>query len=392
MISLLNQLNEFIDSKETEMLELLKNIVNMDSGSKDKREVDLLGKCLQEKWRKTGFEIEELQYSKVGNCYIARFNKDHPGKKVVLIGHLDTVFPKGETNLRPFKIEGNMAFGPGVGDMKGGLVTMLYAVKALKCQGYLTGPLSVILNSHEEIGSTYIRDSLVNESKDARIVFNLEPARPDGAVVTERKGVASLDIRIHGKAVHAGVEPQKGANANLELAYRIIELQNLNHFREGLTVNANVVSGGFARNVISDIAKAEVDIRFKKKEDIDLLNQHLLNSLSKPKVSGTKCHSKIKVSFLPMERNANILSAYHVVQKAGEELGITINEAFSGGGADSGLTAQNGVPTICGMGPIAGNAHSNEEYLKIPTLTERCKLLALAIALSWKEAAISNRV
>ena len=116
----------------------------MDSGSKDKREVDILGELLQEKWRKTGFDIEKLRYNKVGNCYVAWLNNNHPGKKVVLIGHFDTVFPKGETDLPPFKIEGNRAYGKGVGDMKGGLVTMLYAVKALKSQGCLTGPLSVI--------------------------------------------------------------------------------------------------------------------------------------------------------------------------------------------------------------------------------------------------------
>lgn len=168
--------------------------------------------------------------------YIARSNQDRPGKKIVLMGHFDTVFPKGEVASRPFKIEGGRAYGAGIGDMKSGLVTMLYSVKALKSEGYLKGPVSIILNSHEEIGSTYSRGVIIDESKNAGIAINLEPARANGAVVTGRKGVAFLDVSIKGKAAHAGVEPQKGANANLELAHRIIELQSLNDLDKGLRV------------------------------------------------------------------------------------------------------------------------------------------------------------
>ena len=379
------EIKNYIELKEAESLNLLKKIVNIDSGSKDKKEVDILGKLLQEHWRSLGGDIEELRYDDVGNCYIVRFNKKNAGKKVVLMGHFDTVFPKGEADLRPFKINGKRAYGPGVSDMKSGLINMLYAVKALKCQGYLTGPLSVILNSHEEIGSNYLKDLIISESRNAHIVFNLESARPDGSVVTGRKGVAILDVLINGKAAHAGVEPQKGTNAIFELAHRIIELQELNSFRDGLTVNVNVVSGGFARNVIPDIAKAEVDIRFIKVEHIESIKLNLLNSFSKPKIDGTRCKMNLKVNFFPMERNDKVLSVYNLVQRAGEEAGISISEAYTGGGADSSFTSYIGIPTICGMGPIGGNWHSVNEYLEIPSMVERCKLLAIAIALFWKE-------
>ena len=376
----------FIDSHENEALRLLETTVNMDSGSKDKTEVDNLGRFLIQQWRELGGEIEEYKFEEVGNCYIARFNKESKNKKVVLIGHFDTVFPKGTVGLRPFRIEGTRAYGPGVGDMKNGLITMLYAVKALKYQGHLNSPLSIILNSHEEIGSAYIKDIMVSEVKDAHIVFNLESAMPDGSLVTGRKGVANLDILVEGRAAHPGVEPEKGANANAELAHRILELQELNHCREELTVNANVISGGIASNVISDRAKAEVDIRYIRAEDIDYFKQIVMNSFSKPKISGTNCNINIKMSFIPMERNEKVLSAYNLVKKAGIELGINIGEAFTGGGADSGFTAQAGIPTICGMGPVAGKEHSIDEYLEIPTLTERCKLLAIAIDMFWKES------
>lgn len=315
--------------------------------------------------------------------YIARSNQDRPGKKIVLMGHFDTVFPKGEVASRPFKIEGGRAYGAGIGDMKSGLVTMLYSVKALKSEGYLKGPVSVILNSHEEIGSTYSRGVIIDESKNAGIAINLEPARANGAVVTGRKGVAFLDVSIKGKAAHAGVEPQKGANANLELAHRIIELQSLNDLDKGLTINVNVVSGGYTRNVISDKARAEVDIRFVKREDVVHINNYISKILSKTKVPGTKCRSDLRIMFLPMERKKNVLSAYNLVCKAAKEIGINIDEAFTGGGSDAGFTSQIGIPTICGMGPIAGNPHSVNEYMEIPSMIERCKLLAITIAKFW---------
>jgi glutamate carboxypeptidase len=328
----------------------------MDSGSKDKMNVDALGKVLKTWWVKTGFKVEEINYNDVGNCYVARFNQDKQGEKVLLMGHFDTVFPKGEVASRPFKIEGSRAYGPGVGDMKSGLVTMLY---------------------------TYSRDLIIDESKNAGIAINLEPARANGAVVTGRKGVALLDVFIKGKAAHAGVETQKGANANLELAYLIIELQSLNNFDKGLTINVNVVSGGNARNVISDKARAEVDIRFVKRADVDHLNNYILKLLSKTKVPGTKYGSDLRTMFLPMERKENILSAYNLVCKAAREIGINIDEAFTGGGSDAGFTSQIGISTICGMGPIAGNLHSVNEYMEIPSMTERCKLLAITIAKFW---------
>lgn len=380
---MLHKISNYVNSKEQEMLEFLRTVVNMDSGSKDKMNVDALGKVLKTWWMKTGFKVEEINYNDVGNCYVARFNQDKQGEKVLLMGHFDTVFPKGEVASRPFKIEGSRAYGPGVGDMKSGLVTMLYSVKALKSEGYLKGPVSVILNSHEEIGSTYSRDLIIDESKNAGIAISLEPARANGAVVTGRKGVALLDVFIKGKAAHAGVETQKGANANLELAYLIIELQSLNNFDKGLTVNVNVVSGGNARNVISDKARAEVDIRFMKRADVDHLNNYILKLLSKTKVPGTKYSSDLRIMFLPMERKENILSAYNLVCKAAREIGINIDEAFTGGGSDTGFTSQIGISTICGMGPIAGNLHSVNEYMEIPSMTERCKLLAITIAKFW---------
>ena len=199
---MLHKISNYINSKEHEMLDSLKTIVNMDSGSKDKIDVDALGKVLKAWWMKAGFDIEEINYNDVGNCYVARINQDKPGKKIILMGHFDTVFPKGEVASRPFKIEGDRAYGPGIGDMKSGLVNMLYSVKALKSEGYLKGPVSVILNSHEEIGSKYSRDVIIDESKNAGIVINLEPARANGAVVTGRKGAAflNLDIKEIGRA------------------------------------------------------------------------------------------------------------------------------------------------------------------------------------------------
>ncbi|MDD4362876.1 MAG: M20 family metallopeptidase [Atribacterota bacterium] len=381
---MINDLMNYIDQKDLEMLKMIETLVNMDSGSRYKKEVDILGDLLKNKWEEIGFSIEKFIFEQVGNCYIARINENSFGEKVVLIGHFDTVFPKGEARLRPFTVDGNKAFGPGVGDMKSGIVTMFYAVKALRKQGYLKKPISVILNSHEEIGSAYARELINSEVKDAKLVFNLEPARPNGAVVTGRKGTASLDINISGKAAHAGVEPEKGANANLELAERIIELNKLNGLQEGLTINANIISGGSARGIISDQAKAECAVHFNKISDIGYLKRKIEELFFKPKVKGTKIETELKILFLPLEKNNNTMFAYNIITEAGEKLGIKIKEAFTGGGADAGFASQNGIPTLCGMGPVAGNLHSSSEYLEIPSITERCKLLALSLMLFWQ--------
>jgi len=334
---LLNKINQYLDNQEDSMLSLLEDFVNTDSGTYDKKEVDILGNKLKNCFEDIGFAIEQVNYKEYGNCLVGRFNQHKNGKKILLIGHFDTVFPKGEANARPFKIIGEKAYGPGVGDMKSGLVSMLYSLKTLKHIDYLNEPVSIILNSHEEIGSIYSRDIILNESKNAGLAINLEPARDGGAVVTGRKGAARLEVFIEGKAAHSGKEPQKGANANLELAHRIIELQNLNDFYEGLTVNVNVVSGGYAWNVISDKANAKVDIRFVKRKDFDNIYSYITNSLSKSRVPKTKCISNHRILFFPMERRENVLFAYSLVRKAADELGININETFTGGCGDIGF-------------------------------------------------------
>jgi glutamate carboxypeptidase len=172
-----NKVCNFIESQKGEMLDRLERIVNMDSGSRDKADVDKVGRVLKGWWEDEGFEIEEVVYNDLGNCYVARFNQNQPGSKIVLIGHFDTVFSAGEVLARPFRIDGDKAYGPAVGDMKSGLITMLYAVKALKEAGSLNGPVSVVLNSHEEIGSVYSREIIESEAKNAGLAINLEAAR-----------------------------------------------------------------------------------------------------------------------------------------------------------------------------------------------------------------------
>lgn len=376
----IDKISQYIDSKKKEMLRRLEEIVDLDSGSKDKESVDELGRVIKNWWENEGFIVEETKYDDVGNCYVAKLNQDLPGNKLVLIGHFDTVFPAGETLKRPFRIDGSKAYGPGVCDMKSGLVSMLYAVKALKSEGILTGNLSIVLNSHEEIGSIYSRKIIEREVKDAGLAINLEPARANGAVVTGRKGAAFLYITVRGRAAHAGVEPQKGINANLELAHRIIELQNLNDLDKGLTVNVDVIHGGHTINTIADTARAEVDVRFTSKAHLDELMDYLNESVNKTTVSGTSVNIQSNLMFLPMERNHNVISAYNLVKSSAEKLGLNIEEAFTGGGSDAGFTSQLGIPTICGMGPIGGNPHSINEYMEIPSFSERCKLLAITIA------------
>jgi len=383
---LLNKINQYLDNQEDNMLSLLEEFVNTDSGTYDKKQVDTLGNKLKICFEKLGFVIEQVRCKEFGDCLVARINQHNEGKKILLVGHFDTVFPKGEANARPFKIIGKRAYGPGVGDMKSGLVTILYSLKTLKHIDYFKKPVSIILNSHEEIGSVYSRVLIRDESKTAGIVFNLEPARSNGALVTGRKGLAFLDIKIRGKAAHAGTEPEKGINANLELAHRIIELQKLNDFYKdkGLTINVNIISGGYARNAIPENATAKVDIRFIDEKDLAYLKKDLLKVFSKSWIEGTKSHFNIREVFPPMKRDKNVLTAYKLVHEAAECIKFDIKQAFTGGCSDAGFAAQTGTPTICGMGPIAGRAHSKEEYVEISSIKEHCKLLAISMIKFWE--------
>ncbi|QOR66381.1 M20 family metallopeptidase [Cytobacillus suaedae] len=372
-------MNTFLQDKQEEMLQLIEKLVNIDSGSHDKEGVDRVGAILKEKYEEIGFVVEVREEEQHGNHLVIQ-HKEAVDPKIILVAHMDTVFPKGTVAKRPFSIEGDRAYGPGVVDMKSSQVELLYALKALVTTGtpgYEN--VQIIINSDEEIGSPTSRELIEEKSQGKEYALIVEPARKDGSLVSSRRGGGRYKLVVKGKAAHSGIEPQKGRSAIEELAHKIIQLHGLTDHEKGISVNVGLIEGGSSVNTVSPRAVAHVDIRISDMEQAKILQQKIDEICSTTEVSGTEVTMRGKISRPPMEKTEQSESLLQVIQEVGKEIGIDVQDTSTGGGSDASFTAANGVATVDGMGPVGGNAHSEDEYLEIPTLTERTLLLAMTI-------------
>ncbi|MBP3951359.1 M20 family metallopeptidase [Bacillus suaedae] len=364
---------------EKEMLQLLEELVNTDSGSLYKEGVDQVGQILMPYFEQLGYKIEIITEEKVGNHLIIRPDCDEE-PMVLIVAHMDTVFEKGTAQKRPFMIKDRRAYGPGVIDMKASLVSVIHALTYLKESGSTSYQrVQIILNSDEEIGSQTSRPYIEKESKGKSYALVMEPARRDGSVVTERRGSGRFTIEVHGKAAHSGIEPEKGRSAIEELAHKIVKLHELNDHEHGISVNVGIIEGGDAVNTISAMAIGHIDVRVATLEQAEEMEHKIEEMCASSDVMGTEIELTGDMSRPPMLKNKQIAELFNIVKKVGSELGMTIKDTKTGGGSDASFTSAMGIPTIDGLGPIGGNAHSEKEYLEINSLTERTILLAKVI-------------
>jgi glutamate carboxypeptidase len=379
-------MEEFINQKKAEMLDLIEQLVNIDSGSYMKAGVDQIGDILTEKFEELGFEVEVNEEEEYGNNLVIR-HKNAIEPKIILLAHMDTVFPEGTVAERPFRIEGNRAYGPGVVDMKSSLVELLYAIKALNHAGSTSGEnIEIILNGDEEIGSPSSRSLIEERAVGKEYALVMEPARKDGSLVMARRGGGRYTLMVEGKAAHSGIEPEKGRSAIEELAYKIIQLHDLTDHDKGMSVNVGLIEGGTAVNTVSDSAVAHVDVRISEMEQGEYLEEKMKEICATTDVPGTNVVLEGEIGRPPMEHNDQTNSLLHIIKDVGEEIGMKISGTATGGGGDASFTAATGVATVDGLGPVGGNAHSDKEYLEIDTLPERTLLLAMTIdRLSSKE-------
>lgn len=367
-----------IQKKEEEMLRLLEKLVNIDSGSYYKEGVDQIGKTLKPFFVDLGYEVEVKVEEKVGNHIICRPRQAKP--TILIVAHMDTVFEKGTATERPFFIRERRAYGPGVIDMKASLVSVIYALKFLKAQHLdVYQRVQIILTSDEEIGSPTSRSLIEKEAKGKHYALVMEPARRDGSVVTGRRGNGRYVIEVHGRAAHSGIEPEKGRSAIEELAHKIVKLHDLNDHEKGISVNVGMIAGGNAVNTISDTAIGHIDVRVTTIEQAKEMKLKIEQICATSDVQGTNIELTGDMSRPPMVKNKEIHDLYRVVKQVGTEIGLTIKDTKTGGGSDASFTAAMGIPTIDGLGPVGGNAHSDKEYLEIESLTERTLLLAKII-------------
>ncbi|UII54253.1 M20 family metallopeptidase [Cytobacillus spongiae] len=372
-------MRSFLEAKQQEMLEMLEEMVNMDSGSYDKQGVDRVGTLLAKSYDELGFRIEVYKQTELGDHLLIK-HRNAKQPKIIIIAHMDTVFPKGTVEERPFSIKGDQAFGPGVIDMKGSHITLFYAIRALlQSKSKACENIMLLFNSDEEIGSPTSREMIEKEAIDKDFALIMEPARRDGSLVTARRGKGNYTLTVKGKAAHSGIEPEKGRSAIEELAHKVIQLHELTDHEKGISVNVGLIEGGSAANTVSDNAIAHVDVRISELAQVEELEEELEKICSSTEVPGTEIELEGEMNRPPMEKNEQTVSLLELIESVGKEIGVDISDTSTGGGSDASFTAALGIPTIDGLGPVGGFPHSEKEYLEIPSLVDRALLLAKTI-------------
>ncbi|MGA0594218.1 M20 family metallopeptidase [Enterovirga sp. CN4-39] len=375
------QILDWLAEQKGAMLELLEEVVNVDSGSYDKAGVDAVGECFRRFFEREGIRTAVHLRDAYGDAITAEVaGSGGANKPILLLGHRDTVFPKGEAARRPFRIEDGRAYGPGVADMKAGLVMNAFVMAAYHRFGGAPAPLVQLITSDEEIGSPACRGIIEETARGARAVFNAEPGRPSGNVVTGRKGGVFMECEIFGKAAHSGGNFSEGVSAINEAAYKILQLKDITDLEHGITLNVGLVSGGQSVNTVAPYAKIGIDLRYVEPPQRAAALVRIEEIVANSNVPGTSATLAIKGEFLPLVQDAGSRALFEAYQGAMGEVGRPVEGEFAGGCADSGFTSAVGCPTICATGPVGGRAHSPEEYLEVDTIVPRAQGLALAIA------------
>jgi len=374
-------------SDEAAYLADLERLVNIDCGSYTPAGVDEVGRFVAGFLSDIGADVEARPdpAGRLGSTIVGTLRGTaSPGARLLLIGHMDTVFDPGTVAERPFAIADGVATGPGVTDMKSGLLAGLYAIRALARRRPLPFErLTFVANPDEEIGSPTSSPHIRDFAADADVCLVLECARANGDIVSSRKGILDARITIHGRAAHAGVEPEKGRSAIVAAADLVERLHGLNGRWPGVTVNVGVIGGGTRPNVVAERCSLEVDVRAVRREDLEAAEAAIASLLTELVVPDTTAVLEQMARWWPMEkleRSGRLVD--HAVALA-ERLGFGVRDTATGGASDANTTAGLGVPSLDGLGPIGGNDHSPAEYLDVASIVPRTALVAgLILAIS----------
>ncbi|GLV58076.1 glutamate carboxypeptidase [Dictyobacter sp. S3.2.2.5] len=377
-----NNLLEKAESMMEPFLTDLQAMVDIDSGTYVKQGVDRLGLWLQQRLQRLGCQTYFDEQQQYGNHLVAVHRGTNPqGPRLLLIGHIDTVFPDGEARRRPFsrkQLDGvEIAKGPGVLDMKSGVLIGIYAVQLLiESQMANYQSVTFVCNSDEEIGSHSSRPLIRKLASESDAVLVLEPGRIINRVVSSRRGIANYRVEAHGVSSHAGVEPEKGRNAILELSHQVIALQAINGTIPGATLNVGIIKGGGRTNIVPDYAYCEIDVRVSDRAGLEAIEAAIRDVISHTVLEGTRVVLSGGVSNMPFERTEGSLKLVHLAQAAGSDLGLEIEDVSSGGASDANTTAPLGVPTLDGLGATGGLAHNPDEYIELEPLPVRIALVS----------------
>ncbi|CAN7545786.1 glutamate carboxypeptidase [Pseudoduganella sp. LjRoot289] len=363
-----------------EALQLLERLVNIDSGTFNGAGLDRVGAVVQEELAKLGAKVETSPATPALSRNIQATLTGTGKGRILLVAHMDTVFADGAAAARPFRIEGNRAYGPGIMDDKGGIVVALAALKILKQSDFNHyAKVTLLLNTNEETGSRGTRALMEKLAREHDVALNLEPGRPADGLVVMRKGSGDIELEVTGKAAHAGVAPDSGRNAAMEAAHQMLQLSKLADSGKQTTVNFTVIKSGERSNVIPDRALVQADVRVAVPEEFDRVEQDLARISANHLIPDTKVNAKLRRGFPPMPKSPVTDAVAARVQAVYAELGRKLTLESSGGAADSSLTFAAGVPTIDGLGIVGGAIHTPEEYAEVDSIAPRVYLLARLI-------------
>ena len=374
------QLRYFRQQQAT-ILDTIEQLVTLESPSDVKAAVDRLSTVLASRFGELGGKVKVHPAEKFGNHLQVDFlGKASSRKPILLLGHMDTVYPIGIISKMPFRMRKGRIFGPGVFDMKAGIALALHAIEAVLLWngGKLPRPVTVLLVSDEEIGSPSSRAITEKLARQASAVLVLEPAAGrNGAVKTGRKGIGEYTLHVTGVAAHAGLDFEKGHSAVVELSRQILRLSEMVDPKRGTTINAGKISGGSRTNVVPSEASAVIDVRVSTKKDADKLHRELMSL----RAFDPKCKIKVRGSMNrpPMERTAETVALYKKAREVSKKLGWELDEASVGGGSDGNFTSALGIPTLDGLGAVGEGAHAAHESIIVSELPKRAALLATLI-------------
>ena len=378
----MSALHRIVDARRPRFLSELETLVNIDCGSYTAAGVNRVADFVTDALRELGAQIERVPHEpangmQLGDLVIGRLDGDGP--RLLLIGHMDTVFDEGTAAERPYRSVGDRAMGPGVTDMKAGLLAGLHAVAALQQAGGRPS-ITFVANPDEEIGSPFSTSFIRTLAPEHDAALVLECARANGDIVSSRKGIADYHISIVGRAAHAGVEPEKGRSAILEAAHLTLALHGLNGRWPTVTVNAGVIRGGTRPNVVAERCEMEIDLRAATVDAFDAAAAEVERLAASPTVEGVAVTLRRSAGHPPMEKtDASALLVGLAVSIAGE-LGFPLTDAATGGASDANTCAALGVPTLDGLGPVGGDDHSVDEWLDLESVVPRTTLLAGLVA------------
>lgn len=370
----MSQIFNYLTNQTDNMVATLETWVNHDSPTFNKPASDAMGQIIAQAFIETGATKIVHPQPKLGDHYTLTWTYPQRAEQILLLGHFDTVWPDEEAKRRPFSLDNGKALGPGVSDMKAGLLVAYYAMQAIKDLNLQPRKNVVfVLNSDEEIGSPTSRTLIEEEGRRSAACFVMEPARR-GCLVTARKGIGRFEMTVTGKAAHSGVDPEEGVSAIEELAHQILALHGMTDLARGLILNVGVIQGGTRPNVTAAQATAEIDLRVANETDARKMTDIIKNL--QPKIKGTTLKITGQMNRPSFEESEATLALFEKAVAIADGLGFELDKVSSGGGSDANFVAPFGVPTLDGLGGVGAGSHALHEHTMVADLPKRATLLA----------------